>query len=244
MGYDPDYLAIDRCNAIKGLFIALVFISHINQYITKSGYVSKNIGDELYFTITSAIGQLMVVMFLFFSGFGIMESFKHKGATYVKTMPQKRILMTLMNFDIAVLFFIVLNLFLGKSMTIKQAFLSFMAWDSVGNSSWYIFCILLCYLLSYIVLNIYGKYYNSKSIYIYAFSSIFILSIIAVIVLSFLKESYWYNTMLCFSFGMLYSIAKDKIECVIQSYYYQSLFVLFATFFLMRYNPLPLRGVM
>lgn len=166
-GYYIDFLAIISCNAVKGFFIMLVFISHINQYIMKSGYVSKNIGDDLYFTITSVIGQLMVVMFLFFSGYGIMESFKKRGGEYVSIMPKKRILTTLLNFDVAVLCFVVLNLLLGKTMHLKQVVLSFIAWDSVGNSNWYIFCILTCYLLAYLALKFYNSNFARESIYIY-----------------------------------------------------------------------------
>ncbi len=239
--YNTGYLAIDRCNTVKGFFIMLVFISHINQYITKSGYVSKNIGDELYFTITSVIGQLMVVMFLFFSGYGIMESFKKKGGEYVSTMPKKRILTTLLNFDVAVLCFVLLNLLLGKTMHLKQVVLSFIAWDSVGNSNWYIFCILLCYLLSYLVLRSYNRYFARESIY--TLFLVFILTIITIIVLSYHKQSYWYNTMLCFPFGMLYSVVKDKAENIILPNYYKCLFTFLILFFILRYIPYPLKGL-
>ena len=148
-----DFLSIPQCNVVKGFFIILVFISHINQYILKAGYSVSSFGDILYFKITGGIGQLMVVMFLFFSGYGIMESYKKKGAYYVTSMPKKRILTTLLNFDVAVLFYIALNVLLGKSMTVSQVFLSFIAWDSVGNSNWYIFVILVCYTLSYLILD-------------------------------------------------------------------------------------------
>ncbi len=241
--YNTGYLAIDRCNTVKGFFIMLVFISHINQYITKSGYVSKNIGDELYFTITSVIGQLMVVMFLFFSGYGIMESFKKKGGEYVSTMPKKRILTTLLNFDVAVLCFVLLNLLLGKTMHLKQVVLSFIAWDSVGNSNWYIFCILLCYFLSYFALRFYNSYFARESVYIYLLFPVFIFTIITIIILSYHKQSYWYNTMLCFPFGMLFSVVKDKAENIILPDYYKCLFTSLILFLILSYIPYPLKGL-
>lgn len=42
-------------------------------------------------------------VFLFYSGYGIMESIKNKGEKYISTVPKKRILNVLVNFDIAVL---------------------------------------------------------------------------------------------------------------------------------------------
>lgn len=237
------YLARNQCNIVKGLFIILVFISHVNQYLLKSGFSVINYGDVLYFRITSAVGQLMVVMFLFFSGFGIMESFKKKGYMYVAIMPRKRILTTLLNFDVAVLVFIALNLVLGKHMSMKQILLSFIAWDSVGNSNWYIFSILVCYSLAFVVLYVYSKYLSSKNIYIYALLPLFTFVLFAMTVLSYYKAAYWYNTMLCFPFGMLYSAFKDKIYCVLQSYYWIILFLCVIIFFKLRFIPLSLRGL-
>lgn len=188
--FNLDYLSIKQCNAVKGFFIIIVFIGHINQYIVKTDYVANSLGDVAYFRITSAIGQLMVTMFLFFSGYGIMESFKRKGVSYINSMPRKRILTTLINFDIAALCFLVLNTLLGKSYSINKILLSFIAWESIGNSNWYIFCILLCYSYAFIVLHFFKD--NKHLIYI----SIFSLTIITVIILSYYKQPWWYNTML------------------------------------------------
>ena len=70
---------------------------------------------------------------------------KKRGNVYLDTFLQKRILPTLVNFDIAVLFFVIVGLLLGNTFSLKQIALSFIAWDSVGNSNWYIFAILVCY---------------------------------------------------------------------------------------------------
>ena len=41
-GFYADYLSFDTPNAIKGIFIALVFIKHATPYILNSGYVFDN----------------------------------------------------------------------------------------------------------------------------------------------------------------------------------------------------------
>ena len=226
-GYNNDYLSKNQCNAVKGFFIILVFLSHINQYILKSGYRPSSFSDDVYFHITSTVGQLMVVVFLFFSGYGIMESYKIRGSSYISTMPQKRILITLLNFDVAVLFFVLLNIILGKSMTLSQVLLSFIAWDSIGNSNWYIFCILLCYSVAYIALTI-------TSNLNWAILLVFCLCVIAMITLSFFKGSWWYNTMLCFPLGMLFSQMKSKVDRFIPSRYIFILISLTSLFFVFR----------
>lgn len=235
-GYNNDYLSKSQCNAVKGFFIILVFLSHINQYILKSGYRPSSLGDEVYFHITSTVGQLMVVVFLFFSGYGIMESYKIRGSSYLSTMPQKRILVTLLNFDVAVLFFFLLNIILGKSMTLSQVLLSFIAWDSLGNSNWYIFCILLCYSVAYIALTISSN--QNRAILL-----VFCLCVIAMITLSFFKGSWWYNTMLCFPLGMLFSKMKSKVDSFIPSIYIVILVSLTFLFFVFRNCSLSLCGL-
>lgn len=241
--YDKNYLTKDKANVVKGISILMIFVSHSLQYITDSGYVFSSIGDSTFLFIRSWHGQLVVVMFLFFSGYGIMESYKKKGEAYVATMPRKRIFTTLLNFDVAVLFFIVLNLLLGKTMSLRHILLSFLAWDSVGNSNWYIFCILVCYLLSFLVLSLYVIFFRSKSVYIYALSPIFILSIITIIVLSYLKAPYWYNTMMCFPFGMLFSVVQEKIDAIVQHHYYKSVAAFFILFLVFRYIPISMKGL-
>lgn len=144
-----DYLDKYQCNSIKGIFILLVFLSHITPYITKSGYVYGQL-DKVALLIGNNIGQLVVVMFLFYSGYGVMEQVQKRGTDYVNSMPRKRILVTLLNFDVAVVLFVIANLLLGLDLSVRQIVLSLFCWDSVGNSNWYIFVILACYTIVYL----------------------------------------------------------------------------------------------
>ena len=150
-------------------------------------------------------------------------------------MPRKRFFTTLLNFDIAVVVYIILNLIIGKAMTMSQIFLSFLAWESVGNSNWYIFCILLCYTLAFF------SFLLSDDVNISLFLVIF-FSFISMVSLSFLKETWWYNTLLCFSFGMLYSEKKEKFDILIKSRYFWCFIVFLILFCLFRCIPITLRG--
>lgn len=137
-----DYLGREQCDSIKGLFLLFVFFRHFMGYVIQAG------GHTYVFD--EYLGQMIVTLFLFYSGFGVMESIKKKGDEYVKSMPKRRILTTLVNFDIAVLAFIALDLMLGRPITIKQTLLSFVCWESVGNSNWYIFAIICCYIAAFV----------------------------------------------------------------------------------------------
>lgn len=90
--YYRDYIDYDGIQPIKGIFILLVFMSHFVQYVELDG-----IWDLPYFQIRRYLGQLIVVPFLFYSGYGIAESIRKKGSGYINRMPVSRILKVLGN---------------------------------------------------------------------------------------------------------------------------------------------------
>lgn len=237
-GFYSDCLGIEQANAIKGFFILMVFIGHSIQTIGNLGYPFVKGIDILGKRIWSEFGQLIVVMFLFYSGYGVMESFQKKGQEYLRSFPQKRVLTTLLNFDIAVLLFVVLDLALGVELSLKQIGLSFLAWKSVGNSNWYIFIILFCYIAAYLGLRL-SPDNNAKSS-----SLIFMMALLGMFALSFKKPSWWYDTLLCFSAGVFFSVYKDRITRLFHNYYLVILLASLGLFFLFHFMSFPVfRGL-
>lgn len=206
-GYHDDYLSIEKTNSIKGIFTLVVFFSHFNSYIEYSAL-------DNYATFPfRLIRQGLVTMFLLYSGYGIMESIKKKGIPYVKSMPAKRIGQVLVRFDIAILCFLIMDLCIGREITVTQFLLSLIGWSSIGNSNWYIFTILLLYLITYISFIIFKDKRNYK-ISVYALLAIVIVYCAVFYIFQFQNEkSYlFYYTILCYPLGMLYSVYKENIE--------------------------------
>ena len=230
---EGDYLSKERCNSIKGIFILLIFLSHSLQYIKASGYVFSGIDNITQF-ILRFTGQLVVVMFLFYSGYGVALQVNRKGEQYVRKMPQHHILKTLLNFDIAVCFFILLALLLSRPLSINQVLLSFLAWDSVGNSNWYIFIILLCYIFTYIVNRISSHYTGWL---------ILGVSIVAMLVLSCVKGTWWYDTILAYPAGYLYANYRQQVEPILKRYFFVILFILVCIFLFTHGHGPYLRGL-
>lgn len=222
-GFFNDFTSKEQSDSIKGIFILFVFVRHILQYIIQSGYSFSSVTEKLFLKIDSQLDQLIVVMFLFYSGFGVMESILHKGFPYIKEMPLKRILPTLLNFDIAVLAFFILNLTLGIEMSPKEVALSFVAWDSLGNSNWYIFDIILCYITTWISFLITAKH-KALCIRKSNYFSLFIF-IVILIILGLTKKIWWYNTLFSFFAGVLFSQKKEQIIPFLKKNYAVLLFV-------------------
>lgn len=233
---NEDYIGRDTTTAIKGIFAIIILFNHSHQYlsspITDWGEQSS---INLYNTIINIFGQLMVVMFLVYSGYGIMESFKRKKNYYLNGFIRKRVLKTLIHFDIAVLCFIVLALALGHEYSPKDYALSLIGWESIGNSNWFVFDIIILYLISYFSLSFVVKHNLNEKHLLWI-----IFGMSAAFMIFMFKAKYgmawWYDTIFSFPVGMLWSAYKPQLEQKLkkQQTYFMSL-TLTTAFLMMTY---------
>lgn len=200
--WNESFLSKNTTNAVKGIFIVIVFINHISEYYTQVNADMSAWYDNIFFLPSKACGQLMVVMFLFYSGYGVMESIKKKGKDYINSIPIRRVLNTLLNFDIAVLIFTIVSLMQGMYVTLEQFVLSLTGWESVGNSNWYIFVIVGCYALTYI---------SFKTNPIGGEVTLCFAIVVFAMILSLTRGTWWYNTMFAYAAGVLFSEHKDTL---------------------------------
>lgn len=204
---DFDYLSVDRTNSIKGVFILIVFMSHFHDYV-----VFTNSLDIAYQSVFNLIGQRMVTLFMLYSGYGVMESIKKKNMPYINKIPVNRVLGVLFRFDIAILIFALVNIIMNKgafSYSVKTLLLSFIGWESIGNSNWYIFAILVAYIATYFGFLIFKDKSNYKLSVV--MTTLLILVYCAILRYTMLKDStIWYDTILCYSLGMVISVYKEN----------------------------------
>jgi len=207
--FRTDYMSVEKTAAIKGIFVLIVFFSHFQNYVS-----FDYSGDILFFQNFNRIGQRMVTPFLFFSGYGVMESIKRKGLGYVHRFPLKRILRVLVEFDAAVIIFTLAKLMCGmlfsngKKFDLIQVLLSLVGWSSVGNSNWYIFTILILYIITFISFEICRAKLYPSAVCVTVFTVLYIFLFKYYNV----REPYWYNTAICYVFGMWHSLLKPYID--------------------------------
>lgn len=199
-----DYMSINRTNAVKGIFLCMVFFSHIQGYTN----FSNTYLDEPYLLVRKITGQCIVTMFLFYSGYGIMESIKKKGNDYINQIPRRRFLRVILLFDSAIMLFWLYRYFMGTHYSIKKMLLVLIGWDGIGNSNWYIFCVLWLYIFTYIAFKVFHQYTK-------AVAGVAVLSVLYMAFLSISQhgsEYWWYDTILCYTYGMLFSLYRKPIE--------------------------------
>lgn len=200
-----DYCSPKNTNTINAIFSILIFLSHAVTYVKLEGVL-----DGPYFEFRSFLGQLVVVTYLFFSGFGIMESIKKKGIPYVKAMPKNRFFKLWYHFAIVILLYTVVSVGIaGKRYSITHWLLSFTGLKAIGNSNWYLFVTFALYIIVIVSFLIFRK--SQK----FALASVCILSVGFVILEKELGlGSRYYNTLLCFPLGMFFSMLKPYIDKV------------------------------
>lgn len=216
-----DYISRDNTLSIRGIFVLLVIAQHFVTYTElNSPY------DSFYFEIRNFLGQNIVSIFLFYSGYGVYESIKKKGKEYIIRMPVKRMLLTLLHFDLAVLAFYFVDRILGAQYPFRTILLAFTGWTSIGNSNWYVFAVLCAYMFTWFSFILFYKY----PIVAIVLTNMF--SIIYIVVVHHYRPNEWYcyNTVLCYSAGMWYSYFKERLEEFLlldegQHHYYITLFV-------------------
>ena len=202
---NAQYMSINQTAAWKGVFAIVILASHTKHYIT----LGPSFYDTSFVYLLSLIGQLMVAPYFFYSGYGIMHGIIHK-PDYLKGFFKKRIFKVLLHFDVAVLLYIILMSAIGRIYPPHYYLTCWVGWDSVGNSNWFIFVILVAYLIAYISMTVLKQTIVTKPLLIVAVVTILTASF-GIVLKLIGRESYWFNTVLAFPFGMAFYWFKTKI---------------------------------
>ena len=204
--FNQNYMSRTDTNAIKGIFVIIVLLGHASTYITLSGAF-----DEVYVELKSHLNQMVVAMFLFYSGFGMMKSMLKKKFDYVRGIPGKRFLPVFINFAIAIMLFVLVNFLLGTTFPLSTILWSLIGWTSVGNSNWYMFVIFVLYLLMFVCF--YLLRWFDKPVFFYIFNAIFTALVIGFVFWEIRMglDTWWYNTAILFPLGCWYALLQKPI---------------------------------
>ncbi len=207
--FHKDYLSKEKTNAIKGIFVILIVFTHFSQYVKLGG-----IYDRPYLSLQKHLNQMVVSMFWFYSGYGMMEATLRKGFGYVKGIPVKRFFTVLLNFDIAIGLFLIVGWFLGKTYDIKIILWSLIGWKSVGNSNWYIFAVLVLYVIYFLAFFCLRWMEKRRELGCYIGAILLTAGAVGFVYFQMKlgRPGYAYNTIVLLPLGCWYSLLKKPIE--------------------------------
>lgn len=221
--FNKDYLNKEITTSINGIFVILIVFSHYAQY---AGF--EGVYDAPYLALREHLNQMVVASFLFYSGYGMMESIKRKGDAYIDKIPSK-FLQLLFKFDIAVVLFLIADTAFGIVYPLKHVLLAFTSWTAVGNSNWYITAILMIYLCIFLAFKL-GKMISPAR----AEDLGPVLTLVFIIACVYLqmkldRPQYCYNTMIIASLGMFWSKYKSTVGKIVMKNEFTYLMFLAAT---------------
>lgn len=212
--WSTDFLKKSNTDILKGLSIIVVILSHIALFTKTGGLVHKVFINS---------GFLAVSIFLFVSGYGLIIQ-SSKKENYLKGFYKKVLYLYLVFVISNIVVTILNNLFLNTSYGIKDIIISSLKFKFAnGRELWFVAIIIFMYINFYVA---YKLFKGKTSLLVVLIGTALYIALCKI----FGKGTWWYNTAICFTIGILFSIHKEKIEKFYKSKYWIKLIMVFFMF--------------
>lgn len=214
---------------IQGLFALVIMLHHLAQNLLNTvGYK----GELAYY---EDVGTLLVGFFFFFSGFGLITSFREK-EKYLDSFLIRRIWTVLVPFFICNYAYMFTALLLGQKFSMEKLVQAFFGVVLLNKHMWFAVEIMYLYIMFYLVFRFIKK---DKWRYIIMFLAVVTLMMAGFFaghdlegstVSNWLEGEWWYNTTFLFFLGMIVARFYYPIMNWLKKYYYVVLFIAIAGF--------------
>ncbi len=218
--FSQDYLNLKQSKQIQALACIGIMIHHVTQQITSYGNNPKG-----PITVFSYIGFMFTALFFFFSGYGLIYSYLSK-EDYLGGFLKKRLPAVLIPFWIINLLIVLAQLFYKKeSVGLVKGLKEILGLILVNSNGWFVIEIVILYLLFYGVFSV----VKNKDM------ALLLLCLLTVALIGFsffqghdpyegkvhwFRGEWWYNSTICFCYGLIYARFKEQIESLLKRAYY------------------------
>lgn len=215
------YLSVANTNALRGIMAIAIMLHHLSEH-SSSGRFSH---------LLNHLGYLLVAVFFFLSGYGLMVQFSKKGKEYVGTIWKKRVLFFAIVLLLDTLLYVGVNLLYGKRCAVLGFFFSFVNGHPLAGSSWYLIVQIYFYIFFWCIFRyVAGKW---KRIFCMA-----LLVGVADLLFFFAGyPSFWIFSNFGFVLGMLWGQEKEKIDLLLARYYFPAVICAMVLFLLFSFLP-------
>lgn len=190
----------DSTAALRGLSMFGIILVHINNRL--------EFGSPVLFQV----GTLATGLFFFISGYGNMLSMNKNKVIELKWLA-KKFLKIYIPFFVVYWFYYMSNMILYSTEvpTLEETIQDIFTISLPNEVSWFPKIIVLCFFFHWIV----KKLIPNAKIQFCAISMM--LCIYVVCMWKLQMQGYWYNSVLCYPFGILIALEKDTILKVINN---------------------------
>ena len=226
-----DCLSVNTTRSIRGICALTIVLHHLAQEIDTF---------SPFCIVFKPLGFLAVPIFFFYSGYGLMKSHQCK-TDYAKTFLVKRICSILVPYICMILLYWLFETLMGEVYSPIQVLQSLYNGHPIVRDSWYVITILVFYFAFYWLMRLFRQNYTG----------IVLGSVLFYIAWIFFAramnyESYWYNTAICFCFGLWAAVYEFRLVDFLRRHYLSAWIVAFPLFmiflflaFFIRLSPVP-----
>lgn len=222
---DDDYLSLDKTSRLRGIMAMGIVLHHMSEV---------TVGGTL-FPLLQHMGYLLVSLFFFFSGYGLMISYRRKGAIYLRQFWKDKILYIFLVYLWISVVYAVVKSFMGSEITLQSFAVSFINGSPVANNSWYMIVQILLYFVFWGTFSL-KRVSNKIKIFI-----VFTLEVIMAVVFHQLSYSViWYMSNFAFAIGIWWAEERERIDVFVGKRWFLTEVMMFSGFVL--FSGLPLLG--
>lgn len=226
IGTDPKevYLSLDNTKILRG-FLAVAIVLH---------HISEHSDAGRFFPVMVHAGYLIVAVFFFLSGYGLLTSYHKKGQNYLKGFWKNRILYLFVIWFLVSLVYWLFDACMGQTnVGVKFFLLSFVNGHPIAKNSWYIIVQLMMYVFFWLAYTIPGIKGARK------ITIVFVLLVLVAFVFNRVGYgSIWYISNFAFVFGLFYAEKKQVFDKMLTNHWWMCLLSTAAGFVV--FSALPL----
>lgn len=222
------YLSLDNTKVLRG-FLAIAIVLH---------HISEHSNDGRFFSAMVHAGYLIVAVFFFLSGYGLLISYIKKGRNYLKGFWKNRILYLFIIWFLVSLGYLLYDVYIGRmNIGVKSFLFSFINGHPIAINSWYIIVQLIMYICFWVAYIIPSNTLTNERRIAILFS---LLVLIAILFNRIGYSSIWYISNFAFVFGLLYAEKKPLFDIMLSNRWWVCLFITTIVFIAFSAAPLLL----
>lgn len=208
-GYFDDYLSIKSTNAIKGIMALSIVLHHLCRQFADSGNYQVWLKP-----FDSPMGWLLVSVFFFFSGYGLMVGYLNK-PDYLKGFLLKRLPSVLFPLFTATILYLPFQLIINKeNLNITYLFDILTGREFIVCNCWYVYSIIIFYVLFFAIF----KLIKNPKLAILIFTISICLYEIACFILY--NAFFWSASSITIVLGVVFAYKYEPITEFIKKFYY------------------------
>lgn len=212
--FNEGYLSMDNCGRLRGMMAITIILHHISE---------KTSGAVLFPQLVH-VGYMIVAIFFFLSGYGLMFQYMKKGVGYLQGFWKSRVLYLLLVYAWITGLYIIYRTFVLGNADLNLVLRSFYDGNPIATNSWYIVVLLAFYAIFWFSFNHGGAI--PKCIVLVTVSTVLFSLLLWVVG----YPSIWYLSNFAFPLGLFYAYKKEKILSYCTRRYVFVIAVLLLTF--------------